>query len=124
MRKILSTLVSSLASVVYLAALLGLVILIFILLGMELFGGRYPHPELNYTVYNFPKAFNKYYVNWGDDSASRYHFDDFGTALLAIFVVLSGENWNEIMFDNHRASWEAGAAFPWAIFYFILLFVI
>ena len=34
----------------------------------------------------------------------RYHFDDFGTALLSIFVVLSGENWNEIMFDSHRAT--------------------
>ena len=49
MRKILATLISSMASVMYLGMLLGLIILIFILLGMELFGGRYPRPELNFT---------------------------------------------------------------------------
>jgi hypothetical protein len=123
MRKILSTLVSSLASVVYLALLLCLVILIFILLGMELFGGRYPHAELNYTRDNFPYSFEAVKLNWDDrDFGSRYHFDDFGTALLAIFVVLSGENWNEIMFDSHRASWDDTGAF--AIVYFIVLFVV
>merc|ERR1719424_1545156 len=67
-------------------------------------------------------------VTWPDSEPSRYSFDDFGTALLAIFVVLSGENWNEIMFDSHRVSWDSNAKddlpLPYAMMYFILLFVI
>ena len=42
MRKVLSTLAESFSSIIYLGALLILMILIFALLGMELFGGFYP----------------------------------------------------------------------------------
>merc|ERR1719478_61727 len=58
MRKIISTLATSLLSVIYLLALLGLIVLIFILLGMDLFGGFYPRPELNYTADHFPTLFS------------------------------------------------------------------
>ncbi len=133
LRKILATLVSSLKSVVYLALLLCLVILIFILLGIELFGGRYPHVEYNYTEAHFPRTWEKKMINVesfpdGPNDLSRYNFDDFGTALLSIFVVLSGENWNEIMFDSHTATWSNDVSdvpyIPWAILYFIILFVV
>jgi len=130
LRKILATLVASLKSVVYLALLLCLVILIFILLGIELFGGRYPHYEYNYTQANFPRTWEDRLMNHDafPDEGSRYNFDDFGSALLSIFVVLSGENWNEIMFDSHTATWNNDVSkvpfFPWAISYFIVLFVV
>ena len=129
MRKILATLISSMASVMYLGMLLGLIILIFILLGMELFGGRYPRPELNYTEEYFPAHWaNKSLGDWDDDFASRYHFDDIGNAFLAIFVVLSGENWNEIMFNSHTATWQhdigQSIPIPFAIIYFIGLFIV
>lgn len=48
----------------YLAVLLGLVILIFILLGMELFGGWYQRPELNYTHNEFPELFEREHIRW------------------------------------------------------------
>ena len=129
MRKVLATLAQSFDSVIYLGLLLCLMILIFILLGMELFGGYYPRPELSYTNATFPSVWRDAVITWPDDRpASRYHFDDFGTALLSIFVVLSGENWNEIMWDSHRATWDHDLStplrFPWAIPYFILLFVL
>ena len=127
LRKIISTLIQSFKEVFYLAMLLLLVMLIFILLGVELFGGMYPHSEYNYTQDNFPGTWDKRMILWEDD-ASRYHFDDFGTALLAIFVVLSGENWNEIMFNNHRATWSKDVAsvpfIPWAVIYFVILFIV
>jgi hypothetical protein len=133
MRKILTTLISSVGSVMYLGMLLGLIVLIFILLGMELFGGRYPRPELNYTQGNFPEHWENAsmgdWMNMADDEfASRYHFDDMGNAFLSIFVVLSGENWNEIMFGSHIATWtkdtSASLPIPFAIIYFILLFIV
>jgi len=127
LRKIIETLIQSMASVSYLAMLLLLMILIFMLLGMELFGGLYPRPEPNYTEGQFPLAWSKDRITW-DGDASRYHFDDVGNAFLVIFVVLSGENWNEIMFDSHTASFKSNMAsdlpLPYAMMYFILLFVI
>ena len=128
-RKVFNTLSQSFSSVLYLACLLGLVILIFILLGMELFGGLYPRPELNYTKGYFPQVWSEKIITWGDDNfPSRYHFDDFGNAMLVVFVVLSGENWNEIMFDNHLATWQhdtsTGLRIPFAVPYFILLFIV
>jgi hypothetical protein len=67
LRKILVTLAQSMVSVGYLALLLLLMIVIFILLGMELFGGFYPRPELNYTSYYFPSssATGDVPLNWG-----------------------------------------------------------
>ena len=130
MRKIISTLATSLLSVGYLISLLALIVLIFILLGMDLFGGYYPRPELNYTAEHFPKVWAQQVITWDQDDEwpSRYHFDDIGNAFLAIFVVLSGENWNEIMFNSHRATWDNNMAqplpIPFAIIYFIGLFVI
>ena len=131
LRKILTTLAQSMSSVFYLALLLVLMILIFILLGMELFGGYYPRPELNFTSEKFPNVFIGDSVRPNGISAtemSRYHFDDIGNACLVIFVVLSGENWNEIMFDNHAASFDSNMAsdlpLPYALIYFIFLFII
>ena len=103
-------------------------VLIFILLGMDLFGGFYPRPEFNYTSGTYPQLFADEWLTWDEDQPSRYHFDDIGNAFLAIFVVLSGENWNEIMFNNHRATWDNNIKqplpIPFAIIYFLALFVI
>merc|ERR1719460_768862 len=64
MRKIISTLAQSLADVFYLSCLLLLFVLIFLLLGMELFGGQYPRPELNYTREHFPNLFDSDKLTW------------------------------------------------------------
>jgi len=128
MRKIIVTLFASMFSVMYLLALLSLIILIFCLLGMELFGGSYPRPEYNYTALNFPYTFKT--LTWPESEPSRYNFDDPFTAFLSIFVVLSGENWNEIMFHSHRATWDSDThedkmlTIPFALPYFIGLFII
>ena len=95
-RKVFVTLSQSISSVSYLAVLLCLVILIFILLGMELFGGFYPRPELNYTQDKFPAAWEEYKITWDDDFPSRYHFDDLGNAFLSIcfrFAILAEWAW-------------------------------
>merc|ERR1719271_1556151 len=102
---------------------------IAILLGTELFGGFYPRAELNYTAHHFPYVWDNYTMTWDDSYPSRYHFNDVGNSFLVIFVVLSGENWNEIMFDNHRATFDytyvnSTVPLPYAIVYFILLFIV
>ena len=94
LKVVLTSLAQSFESVNYLGMLLGLMILIFILLGMELFGGFYPRPELNYTQAMVPKAWEDNKLSW-DGYWSRYHFDDFGSALLAIFYRHLGRELNE-----------------------------
>jgi hypothetical protein len=113
LRVILVTLVKSLKSVMYLCILMLLFILIWALLGMELFGGRFPRPEYNYTAEYYPLVFSGETQDEEiifEDGPSRYNFDSFGEAFLSIFVILSGENWNEIWFDAHAAT-----VIPWTM---------
>ena len=80
--------------------LLQLFILIFGLLGMQIFGGKEPV------------------------SSSRSNFDDFWAAYLTIFQVLTGENWNEIMYDCMSVQKDSAG---WQIFvaiYFLVLVVV
>lgn len=71
----------SLNSVLSLMLLLFIFIAIAALLGMQLFGGRFTFA----------------------DGKPRVNFDTFGSSMLAIFQVLTGEDWNVIMFDGIRA---------------------
>jgi len=125
LRRILATLINSIRSVFYLFLLVLLMMLIFALLGMELFGGFYPRPEYNYTETQMPFVWQKYTITWEEDEPmTRYNFDSFGDAFLSIFVVLSGENWNEIYFSQHRATWDESTRYFFATFYFLILFVV
>merc|ERR1719247_94065 len=46
-----------------------------------------------------------------DGRRPRAHFDDFVTAFLSIFQVLSGENWNSVMYDGMKAVGWWGSLF-------------
>lgn len=69
LRNLVISLLSSMRSIISLLFLLGLFILIFALLGMQLFGG----------AFNFP------------DGTPPSNFNSFGIALLTVFQVLTGE---------------------------------
>lgn len=63
-------------SIISLLFLLFLFILIFALLGMQLFGG----------AFNF------------EDETPAANFNTFAIALLTVFQILTGEDWNEVMY--------------------------
>ncbi|KAK9498555.1 hypothetical protein O3M35_003162 [Rhynocoris fuscipes] len=65
-------------SIISLLFLLFLFILIFALLGMQLFGGQF----------NFP------------DGTPPTNFNTFPIALLTVFQILTGEDWNEVMYQG------------------------
>ena len=68
---------------------------------MELFGGDFPRPERNYTSHTFPTVFVDRSIDWPDDEPPpRANFDSFGEAVISVFIVLSGENWNDVMAGN------------------------
>nr|XP_015839353.1 PREDICTED: uncharacterized protein LOC661666 isoform X2 [Tribolium castaneum] len=76
LRNLVISLLNSMRSIISLLFLLFLFILIFALLGMQLFGGEF----------NF------------DDETPPTNFNTFPIALLTVFQILTGEDWNEVMY--------------------------
>uniref|UniRef100_A0A5S6QUK1 Voltage-dependent calcium channel type A subunit alpha-1 n=1 Tax=Trichuris muris TaxID=70415 RepID=A0A5S6QUK1_TRIMR len=76
LRNLVVSLMNSMRSILSLLFLLFLFILIFALLGMQLFGGEF----------NF------------DEGRPPTHFDTFPVALITVFQILTGEDWNEVMY--------------------------
>ncbi|XP_072419603.1 voltage-dependent L-type calcium channel subunit alpha-1S-like isoform X3 [Chiloscyllium punctatum] len=99
---LVASLLNSVRSIASLLLLLFLFIIIFSLLGMQLFGGKY---------------------NFDDMVVRRSTFDNFPQALLSVFQILTGEDWNSIMNDGIMA--YGGPSFPGVLvcIYFIILFV-
>ena len=98
MNVIISVLSKSISSFIYLALLLLLFIIIFALLGMQIFGGKF----------NFPEG------------QPRGNFDSFHSAFVTIFQILSLENWPDVLDDAMRSS--AGPASALFFIFWILIF--
>nr|XP_026689963.1 voltage-dependent L-type calcium channel subunit alpha-1D isoform X2 [Ciona intestinalis] len=101
---LVASLLNSIRSIAGLLLLLFLFIVIFSLLGMQLFGGR----------------FNS--IAEGDQKI-RSNFDTFLQALLTVFQILTGEDWNVVMYYGIRAYGGASSIGLITSIYFIILFV-
>ncbi|XP_067834585.1 voltage-dependent L-type calcium channel subunit alpha-1S-like isoform X2 [Heptranchias perlo] len=99
---LVASLLNSVRSIASLLLLLFLFIIIFSLLGMQLFGGKF---------------------NFDEMEVRRSTFDNFPQALLSVFQILTGEDWNSVMNDGIMA--YGGPSFPGVLvcIYFIILFV-
>uniref|UniRef100_A0A4W2DWS2 Voltage-dependent L-type calcium channel subunit alpha n=1 Tax=Bos indicus x Bos taurus TaxID=30522 RepID=A0A4W2DWS2_BOBOX len=99
---LVASLLNSIRSIASLLLLLFLFIVIFALLGMQLFGGRY---------------------DFEDTEVRRSNFDSFPQALISVFQVLTGEDWNSVMYNGIMA--YGGPSYPGVLvcIYFIILFV-
>ncbi|XP_037668169.1 voltage-dependent L-type calcium channel subunit alpha-1S [Choloepus didactylus] len=99
---LVASLLNSIRSIASLLLLLFLFIVIFALLGMQLFGGRY---------------------DFEDTEVRRSNFDNFPQALISVFQVLTGEDWNSVMYNGIMA--YGGPSYPGMLvcIYFIILFV-
>jgi len=99
LQRLLVTIMRSIADVASASVVLLIIMFIFVLMGMQLFGGQFT-PEV-----------------FGDDMP-RAHFDNFWWAFVTVFQVLTGENWNEVLFASRKAVGDV------AIVYFVALNVI
>uniref|UniRef100_A0A803SLW8 Voltage-dependent L-type calcium channel subunit alpha n=1 Tax=Anolis carolinensis TaxID=28377 RepID=A0A803SLW8_ANOCA len=99
---LVASLLNSMKSIASLLLLLFLFIIIFSLLGMQLFGGKF---------------------NFDETQTKRSTFDTFPQALLTVFQILTGEDWNTVMYDGIMA--YGGPYFPGMLVcvYFIILFI-
>lgn len=98
LKNLVVSLLASMRSIISLLFLLFLFILIFALLGMQLFGGNF---------------------NFEEDTPPQ-NFNSFVVALLTVFQILTGEDWNEVMY---KAIFSQGGTENGMIYsiYFIIL---
>uniref|UniRef100_A0A665U625 Voltage-dependent L-type calcium channel subunit alpha n=1 Tax=Echeneis naucrates TaxID=173247 RepID=A0A665U625_ECHNA len=99
---LVASLLNSMKSIASLLLLLFLFIIIFSLLGMQLFGGKF----------NFDETVTK-----------RSTFDNFPQALLTVFQILTGEDWNTVMYDGIMAYGGPSSSGMVVCIYFIILFI-
>ncbi|XP_063309282.1 voltage-dependent L-type calcium channel subunit alpha-1S [Pelobates fuscus] len=102
LNNLVASLLNSVRSIASLLLLLFLFMIIFALLGMQMFGGKF----------DFEDAYIR-----------RSTFDNFPQALITVFQILTGEDWNAVMYDGIMA--YGGPSFPGmsVCIYFIVLFV-
>lgn len=94
LRNLVISLLNSMRSILSLLFLLFLFIMIFAMLGMHLFGGE----------------FNT------DEGTPQENFDTFAISLLTVFQILTGEDWNEIMYKGINAKGGNGAGMIYSVY--------
>ncbi|CAD5219442.1 unnamed protein product [Bursaphelenchus okinawaensis] len=103
LRNLVSSLLNSLRSIMSLLLLLFLFIVIFALLGMQVFGGKFNFNPMQ------PKP--------------RANFDTFIQSLLTVFQILTGEDWNTVMYNGIESFGGVGSMGMMVSIYFIVLFI-
>ncbi|KZS09199.1 Voltage-dependent calcium channel type D subunit alpha-1 [Daphnia magna] len=99
---LVASLLNSIQSIASLLLLLFLFMVIFALLGMQVFGGKF---------------------NFENQELPRSNFDSFWQSLLTVFQILTGEDWNVVMYDGIKAYGGVSSLGILACIYFIILFI-
>ena len=102
LQKFLFTMYATVASLGEFAFVVVLAVFIFALLGMQMFGGKMCATSDAH----------------GEPEIPRHNFDTLLWALVTVFQVLTGEDWNAVMYDATLASGS------WSSLYFVALLVI
>ncbi|XP_045878778.1 voltage-dependent N-type calcium channel subunit alpha-1B isoform X2 [Meles meles] len=98
LRNLVVSLLNSMKSIISLLFLLFLFIVVFALLGMQLFGGQF---------------------NFKDETPTT-NFDTFPAAILTVFQILTGEDWNAVMYHGIESQGGVSKGM-FSSFYFIVL---
>ncbi|XP_076228266.1 calcium voltage-gated channel subunit cacophony isoform X1 [Nomia melanderi] len=99
LRNLVISLLSSMRSIISLLFLLFLFILIFALLGMQLFGGQF----------NF------------ESGTPATNFNTFPIALLTVFQILTGEDWNEVMYQGIESQGGHRRGMVYSLYFIVLV---
>uniref|UniRef100_A0A1A9VUL9 Ion transport domain-containing protein n=1 Tax=Glossina austeni TaxID=7395 RepID=A0A1A9VUL9_GLOAU len=99
LRNLVISLLNSMRSIISLLFLLFLFILIFALLGMQLFGGQF-----NFT-----------------GGTPETNFNTFPIALLTVFQILTGEDWNEVMYQGIISQGGAKRGMIYSVYFIVLV---
>ncbi|TVG26740.1 Voltage-dependent R-type calcium channel subunit alpha-1E [Bagarius yarrelli] len=131
LRNLVVSLMNSMKSIISLLFLLFLFIVVFALLGMQLFGGRFIFEEFTPTNFDtFPAAIMtvfqvRHTLERGNTLAlptfpTSSDFFCKSTFTLLIIHILTGEDWNEVMYNGIRSQGGVKSGM-WSSIYFIVL---
>ncbi|XP_045548030.1 voltage-dependent P/Q-type calcium channel subunit alpha-1A [Salmo salar] len=98
LRNLVVSLLNSMKSIISLLFLLFLFIVVFALLGMQLFGGQF----------NF------------EDGTPATNFDTFPAAIMTVFQILTGEDWNMVMYDGIKSQGGVNGGMAYSVFFIVL----
>ncbi|XP_052403727.1 voltage-dependent P/Q-type calcium channel subunit alpha-1A isoform X7 [Carassius gibelio] len=98
LRNLVVSLLNSMKSIISLLFLLFLFIVVFALLGMQLFGGQF----------NF------------EAGTPPTNFDTFPAAIMTVFQVLTGEDWNMVMYDGIESQGGVRKGMVFSVFFIVL----
>ncbi|CAM4606968.1 unnamed protein product [Lepidochelys kempii] len=98
LRNLVVSLLNSMKSIISLLFLLFLFIVVFALLGMQLFGGQF----------NF------------DDGTPSTNFDTFPAAIMTVFQILTGEDWNMVMYDGIKSQGGVHQGMVYSVYFIVL----
>jgi voltage-dependent calcium channel L type alpha-1D len=98
LHSLLNTLNKAAADVRSFGVLLFLFVFIYALVGMQLFANRLHFDPMTgiHIAIEHPR--------YASSTIPRHNFDELSTAVTTVFQVLSGENWNEVMYDCWKAT--------------------
>ncbi|RXN26532.1 voltage-dependent P Q-type calcium channel subunit alpha-1A-like protein [Labeo rohita] len=98
LRNLVVSLLNSMKSIISLLFLLFLFIVVFALLGMQLFGGQF----------NF------------EQGTPPTNFDTFPAAIMTVFQILTGEDWNVVMYDGIQSQGGVDKGMVFSVFFIVL----
>ncbi|NXM57370.1 CAC1B protein, partial [Illadopsis cleaveri] len=98
LRNLVVSLLNSMKSIISLLFLLFLFIVVFALLGMQLFGGQF---------------------NFKDETPTT-NFDTFPAAILTVFQILTGEDWNAVMYHGIESQGGVHSGMFSSIYFIVL----
>ncbi|KAM7386702.1 hypothetical protein PAMA_009361 [Pampus argenteus] len=98
LRNLVVSLLNSMKSIISLLFLLFLFIVVFALLGMQLFGGQF----------NF------------ENGTPPTNFDTFPAAIMTVFQILTGEDWNVVMYDGIKSQGGVNSGMGYSVFFIVL----
>ncbi|XP_035763902.1 voltage-dependent P/Q-type calcium channel subunit alpha-1A-like isoform X2 [Neolamprologus brichardi] len=98
LRNLVVSLLNSMKSIISLLFLLFLFIVVFALLGMQLFGGQF----------NF------------ENGTPPTNFDTFPAAIMTVFQILTGEDWNMVMYDGIKSQGGVNKGMAFSVFFIVL----
>nr|XP_023670387.1 voltage-dependent P/Q-type calcium channel subunit alpha-1A isoform X22 [Paramormyrops kingsleyae] len=98
LRNLVVSLLNSMKSIISLLFLLFLFIVVFALLGMQLFGGQF----------NF------------ESGTPSTNFDTFPAAIMTVFQILTGEDWNVVMYYGIKSQGGVNNGMIYSIFFIVL----
>ena len=112
LRKLLQTIARTLIDIANFTVVLFLFIYIFALVGMQSFANKFRFDPITNEPLTMLDA------RYEDAEVPRANFDTFIWSIATVFQVLTGENWNTVMYDGIRVAGASGAI------YFIALVVL